>query len=124
MLLHDKVQIHNEIHNEGMSILNVKKTAFCDDCFTILLLYRNCDSSYENFCNMLFNITSNEEIDIVMGDFNINALDSKIAQINAILRDFHHIVKRLTHLLGALLDHVYVKNSILENYDIEHKITK
>ena len=57
-------------------------------------------------------------IDIVLGDFNINAQN----QLNHLLQIFSiykQIVTEPTQLSGAILDHVYLRNDLSDNFDIQ-----
>ena len=60
-----------------------------------------------------------DNIDIVVGDFNINAQD--LSQANRLLQVFHRydqIVQNPTHLAGATLDHVYLRNDLMEQFNL------
>ena len=85
----------------------------------LLVLYRKNNSSLESFYNHLSDILSVENVDIVVGDFNINAQD--LSQVNRLLQVFHQyeqIVQSPTHLAGATLDHVYVRNEFMEQFNL------
>ena len=63
---------------------------------------------------------SSHEIKIVLGDFNINFYDETVSQhlkqmMNA--ANYSQIVEGATFVSsGSLLDHVYVKQSLLDNF--------
>ena len=57
-------------------------------------------------------------IDIVLGDFNINA-QNQPNQLLQIFSDYKQIVTKPTQLSGAILDHVYLKNDFSEKFDIQ-----
>ena len=86
----------------------------------MLLLYRPKDMHPLLFCNNLENIVSSHEIKIVLGDFNINFYDETDSQhlkqmMNA--ANYSQIVEGATFVSsGSLLDHVYVKQSLLDNF--------
>ena len=57
-------------------------------------------------------------IDIVLGDFNINA-QNQPNHLLQIFSDYKQIVTEPTQLSGAILDHVYLKDDCAENFDIQ-----
>ena len=86
----------------------------------ILLLYRPKDIHPLLFCNKLENIVSSHDIKIVLGDFNINFYDEIYSQhlkqmMNA--ANYSQIDENATFVSsGSLLDRVYVKQSLLDNF--------
>ena len=86
----------------------------------ILLLYRPKDMHPLLFCNNLENIMSNHEIKLVLGDFNINFYDETDSQhlkqmMNA--ANYSQIVEGAIFVSsGSLLDHVYMKQRLLDNF--------
>lgn len=51
-------------------------------------------------------------VHIILGDFNMDALkDNKCLQ--DLLKEYTMVVAELTHLLGSLLDHVYIRSDYL-----------
>ena len=82
----------------------------------VLLLYRPKDVHPLLFCNNLENAVSSHEIKIMLGDFNINFYDETDSQhLNA--GNYSQIVEGATFVSsGRLLDHVYVKQSLLDNF--------
>ena len=72
------------------------------------------------FCNKLENIVSNHEIQIVLGDFNVNFYDETDSQhlkqmMNA--ANYSQIVEGASFVSsGSLLDHGYVRQSLLDNF--------
>ena len=86
----------------------------------MLLLYRPKDMHPLLFCNNLENIVSSHEIKIVLGDFNINfydEADSKYLRQMMNAANYSQIVEGATFVSsGSLLDHVYVKQSLLDNF--------
>ena len=86
----------------------------------MLLLYRPKDMHPLLFCNNLENIVSSHEVKIVLGDFNINFYDETDSQhlkqmMNA--SNYSQIAEGATFVsFGCLLDHVYVKQSLLDTF--------
>ena len=61
------------------------------------------------FLDQLIYFTNARKIDILLGDFNIDAFDSDAsAKLHDIVSYYRLVVKEPTHLDGALLDHVYL----------------
>ena len=55
----------------------------------------------------------------MLGDFNINALDTKHQdRLSISLAGYTHIVHEPTHLCGGLLDHFYVKENFLSGKNV------
>ena len=73
------------------------------------------------FCNSLENVVSTHEIGIILGDFNINFYDQTDSQHLKQMMDtanYSQIVKHATFVSsGSLLDHVYVRQSIMQSFN-------
>jgi len=103
-------------HCSGFSLIRFKKSSFRDRIFTVLLLYRCHQETFDRFYNQLCAIfIDNNYIDIIIGDVNVNLFkDSKSLQFS--LDDFEQIVKHATHIDGGLkltmfmLEKRYLKN--------------
>ena len=57
-------------------------------------------------------------IDIILGYFNIEGLEV-LDSLSNLLHNFELVVTSYTHLLGSLLDHVYIRTDMLEYLEIE-----
>ena len=63
---------------------------------------------------MLFESLYNKTFDLILGDFNINALDDETFQpLKNILNSYEMVVRKPTHLDGGLLDNVYIRKMLL-----------
>ena len=63
---------------------------------------------------MLFESLYNKTFDLILGDFNINALDDETFQpLKNILNSYEMVVREPTHLDGGLLDNVYIRKMFL-----------
>ena len=63
---------------------------------------------------MLFESLYNKTFDLILGDFNINALDDETFQpLKNILNSYEMVVRESTHLDGGLLDNVYIRKMFL-----------
>ena len=106
LLEHDK--------HEGISLLKLRKHGVCD--FTIAMIYRQPSVVLNTtFYDHIAQLVSQENIDILLGDLNINALDSRNDVLGYVLSQYVLLVDEPTHISGGLIDHVYVKKSFLEN---------
>jgi len=99
----------NEI--DGISVLEISKNHLV---FKILFLYRKRDWDMLDFYQTLHYLIETMDIDFVMGDFNLKPNE----QLNNLLGSYELLVNEPTQLSGSILDHVYVKKCILNNYNI------
>ena len=81
-----------------------------------MLLYRSPNSPITSFYNILENILSDSFIDIVLGDFNIDTLNSININLNNLLWNYTLLVNEPTYISGSLLNHVYVNNESLQKF--------
>ena len=92
----------------------------CNMRLKVLLLYRGKDTHPLQFCNNLENVVSCEDIDLVLGDFNINFYDENDSYpLKQMMLWAHYmqIVNDSTFVsAGSLLDHVYIRESTLSNF--------
>lgn len=82
---------------------------------SIILLYRKHSSNILQYINGIRDILISYDIDLVLGDFNINFFDNdQIKPLKTLMDSLHYIqvVQSPTIVsAGSLLDHVYVKCS-------------
>lgn len=57
-------------------------------------------------------------IDIIVGDFNYDLLKVSEKKLLGIFTDNVHIVNKLTHISGSLIDHVYIKKTVVAEFSI------
>ena len=69
------------------------------------------------FYDYLYYFIEAKEVDIFVGDFNIDACSK--SRLPQMLSEYAQLVEFPTHIAGSTLDHVYVKKSFLENYKVE-----
>ena len=84
----------------------------------MLLIYRKQSLSLPSFYDAIQDLVTTDNIHIILGDFNINAFTPNI-RLTRILHDYKMIVNVPTHLSGSLLDHVYVKETMLQDMNLE-----
>ena len=76
--------------------------------FCIGFLYRSNSCPQSSFYNNLQSLINSYYIDLLLEDFNINALDPNTNELVAILSSYCLTVEEI-HLDGGLLGHIYVK---------------
>lgn len=84
----------------------------------LLLLYRSSRTPVDVFLCQLSNFLMTFTIDIVLGDFNINALEAP-SRLENVMCDFQLIVDSATHIDGGLLDHVYVHKNLTRSLHVQ-----
>ena len=108
----------NDIFNiPGISLFTISKKNVPQTRLRMLLLYRKQTINIQTYCENLTNLLRLESIQNVLADFNINALNSNNPLVS-VFADYTQIVSKPTHLSGSLLDHVYIKKTLLETVDI------
>ena len=73
----------------------------------LLVLYKKNSLLLTNFCNWLLKFIFYNPVDIILGDFNMNALHENNSLLH-VLSAYNQVVTKSTHISGSLLDHVYV----------------
>ena len=116
------VQMLDLRHVSGLSVVKFVKKTFSDRIFTALLLYRSHQETFQSFFYKLAtSLIEVREIEFILRDFNINLLkgsnEKEMLQNN--LHDFEQIVEGPTHVDSGLIDHVYVRKSLLEKFRAE-----
>ena len=81
-----------------------------------MLVYRSPNSSQKSLYNILENLLRRYCIDIVLGDFNIDALNGANVNLLYILSNYTLLVNEPTHISGSLIDHVYAYNESLQKF--------
>ena len=95
--------------DNGICTLTVTKPKFYEYPITAALVLSIPNTLVAGFLDQLIYFTNARKIDILLGDFNIDAFDSDAsAKLHDIVSYYRLVVKEPTHLDGALLDHVYL----------------
>ena len=81
------------------------KSSFDNKCIKLLLLYKKHALALNLFCDSLQGFVTNNSVDIILGDFNINGFNENIR----FLSRCDQLVNTSTHISGSLLDHVYIR---------------
>ena len=82
---------------------------------SFLLLYRKNNTNVRQFVDGLSYLLTSEQIDIVLGDLNINYFSTNdIAPLVQLMESLNYvqIVDKATFISGTLLDHVWVQHGV------------
>ena len=84
------IKIFDHQKFDGISIVKVHKSTFSDKTIGIALLYRKHSSTLSSFYEALTILNDHEDISIILGDFNLDLLDSDVHEqfINTLKNDF------------------------------------
>ena len=100
----------------GGSTCNFRKGLFVSITLKLMVLYKLNNQPLMTFYDYLYNFTEAKKMDIIVGDFNIEACSK--SRLPQILSEFVYLVELPTHIAGSTLDHVYVKKWFLEGYEV------
>ena len=81
---------------------------------TSLLLYMPSRQSTTIFYECLQYLVNSKLLDVVAGDFNIDGFLK--VHLQDVLTIYSQIVQEPTHIGGFFLDHVYKKNTMMEEF--------
>ena len=79
-----------------------------------MLRYRSLNPPLTSFYNTLENVLSDSFIDIKLGDFNIDILNSININLDSVLSIYTLLVNEPTYINGSALDHFCVTNDSLQ----------
>ena len=79
----------------GVSIITFLKSKFSPDPFTLLLIYRQPGNVQQSFYDNLTGIFEIKKIDVVLGDFNIDALGPMYVHLRVLMTNFKLLINRL-----------------------------
>ena len=107
------LQCHQK--GEGISVIQLYKLTYSNDCVSIAILHRRQLSTIPTFFSNLELLTNSSEMNVVFGDFNLDALDPGLfEQISNTLSNFCLVNFNSAHLNGSLTDEVYVRKAFLD----------
>ena len=107
----------------GKSLFSFRKLTFIEAQINILLFYRKITTNAAGFYEHLREINFSQNIDLLLGDFNINTLDPT-SQIMQVTSNHVQVVAESTQILGALLDHVFVRKDSLKKIEVKCVVRK
>ena len=89
--------------------------------FSMLVLYRKINSNIVEFVGYVTYLVITKHVDLILGDFNEDSLLNE-RPITTSLQSlgFTQIVSEPTHIRGACLDHIYIRNNqnSFPNFDV------
>ena len=112
----NNVVILHKFDANGVSIFSFKKHAFVDRVFTLMLFYRKQSMPIQEFSQMLQYLVATYSIDIIVGDFNYDILKVSKNKLLDIFTGHVQILNKPTHISASLIDHVYIKESLIEEF--------
>ena len=82
-----------------------------------MVLYKLNNQTLMKFYDYLYCFIEANKVDIIVGDFNVDACSK--SRLLEILSEYVQLVEFPTHIAGSTLDHVYVKKSLLEDFEVK-----
>lgn len=114
------VALLNEYSIPSGSIYTLSKGTFFNRNINLMLLYRKNSSLQSEFLYMIQQLRDQVDLPhIIVGDFNINALDSEENFLNQYLREYRMIIDSPTHVSGSLIDHMYIHKELFEYFTFD-----
>ena len=110
------VAVLNKFDANGVSVLSFRKHAFADRVFTLMLVYRKQSMHMQEFFQMLQYLLAPNSIDIIAWDFNYDILKVSQNKFLDIFTDHVQMVNKPIHISGSLIDHVYNKKALMEEF--------
>ena len=80
-------------------------------------MYPKITTNLAGFYEHLREIIFRQNIDLLLGDFNINALDAT-SRILQVMSNYVRVVTESTQISGALLDHVFVRKDLFKKTEV------
>ena len=106
----------------GISVFGITEISFSHSTIGIMLLYRSSVSSlatfFETWENCIYNIIY-LIIDIVLGDFSIDILNSENINSKNVLFHYTFLVNETTYICDSMSDRVYVNNKSLQKFSFD-----
>ena len=109
----------NNIDSEGLDnvfLFTLVKPTFSETrAITVCLIYRKHGVAVSDFLSSLSEIIDFYNIDVLLGDFNLDFFDKMLQEnLMGVLHqyDFVSSINDSTHIDGSLLDHVYLKRGV------------
>ena len=107
------ISIINHVKLDGISVIQFQKSSFDMESVNMAVVYRSPNTSKNEFIFNLAGVIEDYNINILLGDFNINSFCYTIQ--NSTLDRFQMIIKEPTHIDGGLLDHIYLENCFMRD---------
>ena len=101
----------------GVSICNFRKSLFVSVPLKLMVLSKLNNQPLMTFYDYLYYFIEAKKVDVIVCDCNIDACSK--SRLPQILSEYVQLVEFSTHTAGSTFDHVYVKKSFLEDYEVE-----
>ena len=96
-------------------MIKLCKPTYSNDCVSIAILYRRQLSTIPAFFPNLVLLNNSSEINVVIGDFNLDALGPGLFEkISNTLSKFCLVNSNSTPLNGSFIDQIYVRKAFLD----------
>ena len=119
-VVYSTVDTHIISHTKlsGESFITISKSSFDNKCIKLLLLYRKHASPLSPLCDWLQGFVTNNLVDIILDDFNINGFNESIS-LSHILSQYDQLVNTSSDISESLLDHIYIHQEFLKQVNID-----
>ena len=107
--LQNNLTIENLDKYRVFFVITAKKTSFNSVLTALFLLYRPNRKFTTDFYECLQYLVDFKSLDIIAGDFNIHGF---------LKEGLQDAVTGYSHIGGSLLNHVYVDDTIMEEFDV------
>ena len=114
----ESVEVTDVTNIPGAIFFRVSKRALHNTSISFLLIYRKNSFNREESTYLFHHFMGDHHVDIVLGDFNLNALSEESNYLVEYFRDYIQAVYEPTHISGSLIDHIYVHTDIYHTYDV------
>ena len=104
-VFHINIHVLDYLSSRGVLLIKFQKDCFSINSINILLIYLKQTWSLPSFYGEIQDLISSENLHVILGDL--------------LMHTFDKIVNVPTHLSGSLLDHVYVKETILQEMKLD-----
>lgn len=116
--LRKTVEVVHIVKRPGAMLFKLLKRKFLKNPISFLLLYRKNTFNREDSLYLIQHFLENEVIDVILGDFNVNALSEENYFLHY-LTEYKQVVTEPTHISGSLIDHIYVHKNLFDMFEIE-----
>ena len=107
---------YNKFDAYGVSIFSLKKHAFVNRAFSLMLVFRKQSMQMQEFFQMLQRLVATCCIGIIAGGLNYDLLKVLENKLLDIFTGRVQMVNKSTHISGSLIDYVYIKKSLTEEF--------
>ena len=107
------IDIVSQVKSTGISYITLQKPSFVQYTLKMILCYRK-NNPMASFLDTMEQINSQNEVHIILGDFNINIIEGN-QRISTVLSNYTQIGRKPTHISVSSIDHVHIQNGFLES---------